>query len=154
MTHTAFRTAAIAVLAFGLGLGAARIVAPARAAAAPLQPAILDLSALGPADLPTPSPASPNNRSKTLVLADGATVAIQIGTVAKHYHAEANEIQYVVDGTGTEWLGDKDYPVKPGTLLIIPKGTPHAGTTQTSGHLKILAIKTPPQDPADVHPVP
>lgn len=154
MTHTAFRTAAIAVVAFGMGLGAARIAAPARAAAAPLQPAILDLSAIGPADLPSPAPSSPNNRSKTLVLADGATVAVQIGTVAKHYHADANEIQYIVDGTGTEWLGDKEYPVKPGTLLIIPKGTPHAGTTQTSGHLKILAIKTPPQDPADAHPVP
>jgi mannose-6-phosphate isomerase-like protein (cupin superfamily) len=154
MTHTAFRTAAIAVVAFGMGLGAARIAAPAGAAAAPLQPAILDLSAIGQADLPTPSPSSPNNRSKTLVVADGATVAIQIGTVAKHYHADANEIQYILDGTGTEWLGDKEYPVKAGTLLIIPKGTAHAGTTQTSGHLKILAIKTPPQDPADVHPVP
>jgi mannose-6-phosphate isomerase-like protein (cupin superfamily) len=154
MTHTALRTAAVAALAFAAGLGAARLAEPARAAAVPLQPAVIDLGAITPADLPTPTPASPNQRSKQLAVADGATVQIQIGTVAKHYHADANEIQYVVEGTGTEWLGDKEYPVKPGMLLVIPKGTPHAGTTETSGHLKILAIKTPPQDPADVHRVP
>jgi mannose-6-phosphate isomerase-like protein (cupin superfamily) len=154
MTHTALRTAAVAALAFIAGVGASHVALPARAAAAPLQPATIDLGVLTPADLPTPTPASPNQRSKVLASADGAAVQIQIGTVAKHYHADANEIQYVVDGTGSEWLGDRQYPVKAGMLLVIPKGTPHGGTVETSGHLKILAIKTPPQDPSDVHPVP
>lgn len=38
-------------------------------------------------------------------------------------------------------------------LLIVPKGTPHGDTIETSGHLKILAIKTPPQDSTDIHPL-
>jgi mannose-6-phosphate isomerase-like protein (cupin superfamily) len=39
-------------------------------------------------------------------------------------------------------------------MLIIPKGTPHGGSTETSGHLKIIAIKTPPQAPDDTHMLP
>jgi mannose-6-phosphate isomerase-like protein (cupin superfamily) len=152
MTHTALRTAAVAALAFGAGLAVSHLPQPARAAAAPLQAAAIDLAAIAPTDLPTPTAASPNLRSKLLFVADGSTGQIQLGTVAKHYHADANEIQYVVSGTGTEWLGDKQVALKPGMLLIIPAGTPHAGTTDPN--LKIYAIKTPPQTATDVHPVP
>jgi quercetin dioxygenase-like cupin family protein len=104
------------------------------------------------ADLPTPAPATPNNRSKLYALADGATVQVQMGTVPKHYHADANEIQVVMSGSGTEWLGDKQVALKAGTMLIIPAGTPHGGTTD--GSLKIVAIKTPPQASTDFHPTP
>ncbi len=152
MTHSALRTAAVAVLAFGAGLAIAHAPQPARAAAAPLRPAVIDLAALTPSDLPTPTAASPNVRSKLLAAADGATVQVQIGTVIKHFHADANEIQIVLAGSGTEWLGDKQVALKPGTMLIIPAGTPHAGTTDAN--LKIVAIKTPPQAATDVHPVP
>ena len=34
-------------------------------------------------------------------------------------------------------------------LIIIPKGTHHAGTEATSGRFKALAIKIPPQGPTD-----
>jgi mannose-6-phosphate isomerase-like protein (cupin superfamily) len=39
--------------------------------------------------------------------------------------------------------------VKPGDLVIIPKGTPHGGTKPISGQVKAIAIKTPPQAPDD-----
>ena len=152
MTHTAVRTFAVAALAFAAGLAVAHSPQPARAAAPPLQAAAIDLAALAPSDLPTPTAASPNLRSKLLAVADGATAQVQIGTVAKHYHADANEIQVVISGSGTEWLGDKQVALKPGMVLIIPAGTPHAGTTDAN--LKIFAIKTPPQAATDVHPVP
>jgi quercetin dioxygenase-like cupin family protein len=152
MKLTALRTAAVAALAFGAGLAVAHLPTPARAAAPPLQAAVIDVAAITPADLPTPAPATPNNRSKLVALADGATVQVQMGTVPKHYHADANEIQVVVSGSGTEWLGDKQVPLKAGTVLIIPSGTPHGGTTDPS--LKIVAIKTPPQASTDFHPTP
>ena len=79
---------------------------------------------------------------------------MQIGVVVKHYHADANEVQYIIDGTGTEWLGDRQVALKPGVMLIIPKGKPHGGTVETSGHVKYLSIKTPPQAPDDLHPLP
>jgi mannose-6-phosphate isomerase-like protein (cupin superfamily) len=152
MTHTALRTAAVAALAFAAGLAVAHFPQRASAAMPPLQPAVIDLAALAPADLPPPTATQPTLRAKPLAVADGATAAIQIGTVGKHYHADANEIQYVISGSGTEWLGDKQVPLHPGILLIIPMGTPHAGTTDPN--LKILSFKTPPQAPTDAHPVP
>jgi mannose-6-phosphate isomerase-like protein (cupin superfamily) len=39
---------------------------------------------------------------------------------------------------------------KPGTLIIIPKGTAHAGTIVSSGPVKAIAIKIPPQAKDDI----
>jgi mannose-6-phosphate isomerase-like protein (cupin superfamily) len=148
------RTALIAALAFAAGIGLARLPIAAFAAAAPLQPAAIDLTTFTPDNMPPPAAATPNLHSKTLVVTDGMTGAIQIGTVAKHYHANVNEIQVVLAGTGTEWLNDKQVTLKPGMMLIIPPNTNHGGTTQTAGSLTIVSFKTPPQDPADIHFVP
>ena len=92
-------------------------------------------------------------RSKALVVQDGMTLAVQQGPVPKHYHANAHEIQYYLEGTGTIWLGDKEVQIKPGDLAIIPKGTVHGGTKTDGPPFKAIAIKTPPQAPDDVKPV-
>jgi mannose-6-phosphate isomerase-like protein (cupin superfamily) len=47
------------------------------------------------------------------------------------------------------WLGGERREFKPGTLIIIPKGTVHAGTIVTSGPVKAIAIKIPPQPKDD-----
>ena len=39
--------------------------------------------------------------------------------------------------------------VKPGDLIVIPRGTPHAGSRATTGRFRALAIKLPPQRPGD-----
>ena len=88
-------------------------------------------------------------RSKMFVSADGATVSVQDGNVPKHMHPNTNEMQFILEGTGTIWLGDKEVKVKPGDLIVIPKGTPHGGTKPDGRTLKALAIKTPPQAPDD-----
>ena len=82
-------------------------------------------------------------RNKTFVSVDGATISIQDGSPPKHLHANANEIQYILEGKGTIWLGDKEVQVKPGDLVIIPKGTPHGGTKPDGRTIKAIAIKTP-----------
>ena len=89
-------------------------------------------------------------RNKTLAVADGMTISIQDGSPPKHMHPNTHEIQYVLEGTGTIWLGDKEVTVKPGDLVIIPKGTPHGGTKPNGRTIKAIAIKTPPQAPDDV----
>jgi mannose-6-phosphate isomerase-like protein (cupin superfamily) len=145
--------AAAVLVAFGAGFGVAHLSAPVAAATVPMTPQVIDLAAITQADLTPITPGNPV-RARGLVSQDGMTLGIQIGPAAKHYHADANEIQYVVDGTGTEWLGDKQVAIKPGILLIIPKGTAHGGSVETTGHLKLIAIKTPPQAPDDTHPLP
>jgi len=117
------------------------------AAAPALTPMIIDVAALKDADLnATPYP---ELRSKGFVATPNATLALQIGNVAKHIHSNTDEIQYIVEGSGTAWLGDTRREIRPGMLIIIPRGTHHAGTESTSGRFKALAIKIPPQAPTD-----
>ena len=143
-------TAIVAALAFTAGLVVsplARFAPPdAYSQSAPLTPMMIDLAALKHADLPTTS--NPQMNAKGLVVTDNATVGIQSGNVAKHKHPKTDEIQYIIEGSGSMWLGNERKEFKPGTLIIIPKGTAHAGTIVTSGPVKAIAIKIPPQ-PAD-----
>lgn len=93
-------------------------------------------------------------RSRTLVRTEYGTVAVQSGNVPKHFHADANEIQIILDGSGSFWLGDNELQVKPGDFIIIPKGVPHAGSHAAAGRFRSIAIKLPPQRPDDVHSSP
>jgi mannose-6-phosphate isomerase-like protein (cupin superfamily) len=146
------RVAAIAALSFSFGLTLSHVPAAARAAAAALTPGAVDLLSIAPDAMPTPSATFPNLRSKTLVVADGMTAALQMGTAPKHYHADANEVQVVLQGTGTEWLGDRQVNLRTGMFVVIPAGTVHAGLVDTSGgNLRFVSFKTPPQAPDDVH---
>ncbi|NEX63082.1 cupin domain-containing protein [Noviherbaspirillum galbum] len=120
----------------------------AHAEGAPLAPAMIDLMALKHDDLArTPNPEM-NNRP--LVTTDNATIAVQSGNVAKHIHPKTDEIQYIIEGSGAMWLGGERKEFKPGTLIIIPKGTAHAGTIVSNGPVKALAIKIPLQPKDDV----
>ena len=138
-------------LAFGAGVAvspfAQRLLPGAHAQPAGLTPMIIDIAAIKEAELPTTP--NPDMRSKGLVATEHATIAVQMGNVAKHFHSGADEIQYIVEGSGTAWLGDSKREIRPGMLIIIPKGTHHAGSESTSGRFKALAIKIPPQAPTD-----
>ena len=95
------------------------------------------------------APNASGMRNKLFVGLDGITVSIQDGNTPKHLHTNANEMQYILEGTGTVWLGDKEVRVKPGDFIIIPKGTPHGGTKPDGRTFKAIAIKSPPQAPDD-----
>lgn len=125
----------------------AQASAPAAPAAPGLIPTIIDVAALKDADLGATS--NPDLRSKSFVATPSGTIAVQIGNVAKHIHSNTDEVQYIVEGTGTAWLGSEKREIRPGMLLVIPRGTPHAGTEAISGRFKAIAIKLPPQDPKD-----
>ena len=138
--------------AFVAGLAASPLaqhaITEARAQAAPLAPAMIDLAALKHGDLPGTS--NPEMHARALVVTDNATIGIQSGNVAKHMHPKTDEIQYIIEGSGAMWLGGERREFKPGTIIIIPKGTAHGGTLVTSGPVKALAIKIPPQPADDV----
>ncbi|MGB6984417.1 MAG: cupin domain-containing protein [Candidatus Aquilonibacter sp.] len=144
----------VAAIAFVLGVTVARIPF-ARAAAAPLQPAAIDLMTITTADMPPPTAIFPNLHVKQLFATDGVTAQLALGTAPKHYHAGAAEIQVILDGSGQEWLGDRKVDLRPGMMVVIPAGTAHSGTVDTSGgKLRLVAFKTPPQAPDDIHLMP
>jgi len=152
------KTTAAIGLAFAAGLllsplaqhalAEAQASTPAPAQPAPLQPEVIDLMALGHADLPATS--NPQMRARTLVMTPSGTIGIQSGNVAKHRHMHTTEIQYIVAGSGAMWLGSERREFKPGSLIVIPAGTAHGGTLVHEGPVKALAIKLPPQPPGDI----
>ena len=151
MRHSSITVVFAIAIAFVAGIMISplvhRAISDAHAAAAPLQPAIIDLAAIKHDDLPkTPFP---ELTSKTLVVTDNATLAAQSGNVPKHIHRNANEIQYIIEGSGSMWLGNERKEFKPGSLIIIPMGTAHQGQIVSSGPVKSIAIKIPPQAPDD-----
>ncbi len=150
MRNTAIAVTVAAAFAAGLAVSpfARHTLSEAHAESAPLTPAMIDLMAWKHADLPTTP--NPEMNAKGLVVTDNATVGIQSGNVAKHMHAKTDEIQYIIEGSGAMWLGGERKEFKPGTLIIIPKGTAHGGTLVASGPVKAIAIKIPPQPKDDV----
>ena len=151
-TATLTLVVVVASVAFAAGFAASPLaryaISDAHAQTAPLTPVMVDLMGMKHGDVPTT--ANPEMNSKLLVNTDNATVAIQSGNVAKHMHPKTDEIQYIIEGSGAMWLGGERKEFKPGTLIIIPKGTAHGGTLVTSGPVKALAIKIPPQPKDDV----
>jgi mannose-6-phosphate isomerase-like protein (cupin superfamily) len=140
-------TLVIALAAFATGLFVAQHTPRAEADdTIPLVTQAVDLSAITYNSLPPPDRGTTRKKMFFDPGNGGAmTLGVYIGPIARHYHPSANEFQYVISGTGTEWLGKKRVALKPGILLVIPKGVPHGGVT---GRIKIIEIKTPPQQGA------
>ncbi|WP_421994021.1 cupin domain-containing protein [Roseococcus sp.] len=137
-------------MAFTAGLFADRLVphADAQSGPAPLTPQIVNLFSMTDEEIGNLIP-NTDLRSRTLAAVPEGTVGVQSGNVMRHYHADAHEIQLILQGEGSFWLGDREVQVKPGDLIIIPRGTPHAGSRATTGRFRALAIKLPPQRPGD-----
>jgi quercetin dioxygenase-like cupin family protein len=153
--HRHFYLAAIPA-AFVAGLFVSHLSTPAQAQApdGKLTAQIIDLMAMTNADIGAQIPNMGTLRSKGLVVTPNGTVAIQTGNVPKHIHMGSDEIQYVLSGTGTFWLGNEQRQIHPGDLIIIPRGTIHAGSEPSSGEFKVLSIKLPPQASGDMQMVP
>ena len=136
----------LVVVAFAAGYASSHVSRDAQAQTppAPLAPQIIDIANMADEQI---GPIVPNTelRTRTLVATEWGTVGIQAGNVFKHYHADANEVQYIIEGAGSFWLGDKEVQIKAGDLIVIPKGTHHAGNKPSTGRFKALAIKMPPQ---------
>lgn len=61
------------------------------------------------------------------------------GGTGLHYHQQADEVFYVIEGTGTAILGDTSYKIESGDLIFIPKNIDHKiRNNDPSGFLKIL----------------
>ncbi|MDF3833969.1 cupin domain-containing protein [Cupriavidus basilensis] len=151
-----FATLAAIPAAFACGFLVSRLATPAVAQTPPptLSAQIIDVAAMTDADIGAQVPNLGTLCSKGLVATPSGTIAVQSGNVPKHTHAGSDEIQYVISGSGTFWLGNEQRQIHAGDLIIIPKGTVHAGSVPASGEFKVLAIKLPPQAPGDIQLVP
>ena len=61
-----------------------------------------------------------------------------------HYHLEADEFFYVLDGHGTAILGKDEIAIEPGDVIFVPAGQDHKLVVADRGPLEILAFLDKP----------
>lgn len=72
------------------------------------------------------------------------TQQVPIGTgIRLHQHYEADEVLFILEGSGMGILGDTKNPIEKGSMMFIPKGTWH-GIENPDSEILLLWIVTPP----------
>jgi mannose-6-phosphate isomerase-like protein (cupin superfamily) len=78
---------------------------------------------------------------------DSATVSGFVIFIKKevklHKHVEHTEQVLVLDGEALMTLGEKEFKVKKGDLILIPKNTFHSVKTTSKKPLKVLSVQAP-----------
>jgi mannose-6-phosphate isomerase-like protein (cupin superfamily) len=69
--------------------------------------------------------------------------------VKLHKHAYHSETVTVLEGEGNMQLGDKNFVVKKGDVVFIPRNTPHAVISTGSVALKVISSQSPRFDGTD-----
>lgn len=64
--------------------------------------------------------------------------------IKPHAHDNHDEIVYQVKGSGTAVLSGNQYPIKSGTLLLVPRGTPHSFVNNGGEDCIALSFFSPP----------
>jgi quercetin dioxygenase-like cupin family protein len=87
---------------------------------------------------------SPETGSKNLMT---VVTKMNPGTgTGLHYHKNADEVFYVIEGKGTAVLGDSTYNIEEGDLIFIPKNTDHkVRKNDSTGFLKVLFFLDNPE---------
>jgi len=72
---------------------------------------------------------------------------IERGQAPLHHH-DYEEAIYVLGGTGTAHVREESEPVRPGSSIFLPPGTPHCLENTGDEVLKLLGVFSPPGSPA------
>ena len=64
-----------------------------------------------------------------------------------HTHTYEEAI-YILDGGGVVHIDDSETPIRAGTSIFLPSGTPHCLENRSDGVLKLLGVFSPPGSPA------
>jgi mannose-6-phosphate isomerase-like protein (cupin superfamily) len=83
----------------------------------------------------------PLKESVLSCMPDAMTRLLQLrDAVARHAHAELDEVIYVVAGDGAIRLADNAVTIGPGSMTAIPRGTPHA--IERRGKTPLILLST------------
>lgn len=70
-------------------------------------------------------------------------------SVKEHYHKDHTEVVYVLEGTGTLMLGEREQELHPGDYIFIPPGTRHSVKVTSKDPMKVISVQTPEFDGSD-----
>ena len=65
--------------------------------------------------------------------------AVDIDGAREHFHREATELYYVLEGEGSVLLDGQEHPVRKGSLVQIPPGVVHGAR----GRMRVLVVGIP-----------
>ena len=61
-----------------------------------------------------------------------------------HLHEAYDETYYVLGGTGRICIADESYPLRPGSVAVIPAGLVHSREATPGETLRFVIFGTPP----------
>ena len=74
---------------------------------------------------------------------------VQARKMGAHYHSFHDETVYMRSGQGTLCIDDRDYQIKAGALMLIPKGAIHSFVSSSREPAVVVSITSPPSDGRD-----
>ncbi len=96
----------------------------------------------------TPGQDCPFGRVQRIVTGGRGGIAnvhvVQITQGNRHLHTGYDEIYYLLSGTGTITLDQQTYPLRPGSVAVIPAGVPHSLIADPGQTLEFIIFGTPP----------
>ena len=69
---------------------------------------------------------------------------VKVSAGGRHFHSEYDEVYYVLQGDGKISLGAEEHPLRPGAVVIIPAGIPHALQAAPDQNLEFIIFGVPP----------
>jgi len=78
---------------------------------------------------------------------EGGIANVHVVKITKgtpHLHEAYDEVYYVLAGTGTITLGQETYPLRPGSVAVIPAGILHSLAASVGSELEFVIFGTPP----------
>lgn len=74
----------------------------------------------------------------------GESIIEQGSSSNPHLHDDAEEVFYVISGTGRVKVGEEEEDIAPGSCIFIPPKTLHQLLNTGHEELKVLAVTSPP----------
>jgi len=138
-------------------LGTLLLLAPLLGCAASVPPHLLlpDATPVSLSELAARYPLPPDKPVRTERLGATAHVSYQLVQLQPgagerpHLHAQHDLIALILAGHGTQWVGERAYPVATGDSVVIASGTPHRFVNTGEEPAAALVIFSPPYDGGD-----
>jgi mannose-6-phosphate isomerase-like protein (cupin superfamily) len=65
------------------------------------------------------------------------------GGPPRHVHFREDKVMVVLTGKYRFWIGEKELDADPGTVIFVPRGTPHQFSNLTAEPARLLSIHQP-----------
>ncbi|RLE79344.1 MAG: hypothetical protein DRJ51_07955 [Thermoprotei archaeon] len=85
-------------------------------------------------------------------LVEGENLSVHVAIVSQalkpHYHKLRDEVYIIIEGNGVMFVGEDEFEVTAGDVILIPKGNVHSIRPKNKGEkIVFLFASSPPFDP-------